>query len=87
MDDSTTSIQYQKDMAEVDKIKASDNLDDDVFIESRYGWCGWTPGWLQKINRPRWLLLFLCAYALVQVCKIKINFNVIANYFTQKLIE
>ena len=44
--------------------------DDDVFAESRYGWFGWTPGWLQKINKPRWLLLCLCINTLLQV-KIK----------------
>ena len=54
---------------------------DDVFVESRYGWFGWTPGWLQRMNRPRWLLLCLCINTLLQV-RITFSLNsVVSHYF------
>ena len=41
--------------------------DDDVFVDYKYGWCGWYPNCLQGLNKPAWLLVFLCLYAIVQV--------------------
>ena len=38
--------------------------------EYRFGYFGWKPDCLQRINRPVWLLVFLSFYALVQVCLI-----------------
>ena len=37
-------------------------------MDHRYGWFGWKPDFLQKINRPVWLLVFMSCYSCMQVC-------------------
>ncbi|XP_072028946.1 solute carrier organic anion transporter family member 4C1-like isoform X1 [Amphiura filiformis] len=56
-----------------------DDDDDDVFVEYRYGWCGWSPDWIQRFNQPQWLLVFLCLYALVQGLVINGLINVVIS--------
>lgn len=51
-------------------------IEDDVFdshdyealsSEYKYGWFSWHPDCLQTLNKPRWLLAFLCFYTFIQV--------------------
>ncbi|XP_072028586.1 solute carrier organic anion transporter family member 4A1-like [Amphiura filiformis] len=35
-------------------------------VDHRYGWCGWKPDCLQRINKPVWLLVFMSFYAFMQ---------------------